>query len=233
MNQHQNNLILGIDEAGRGPVVGPLVLSGVWIEEAEFARWAELGVQDSKKYGSGAKALQRRAQLAAEIRRQAYQVEVVVIEAEQVDQRVRRNELNCLEQEAALEIIRRGPKARQIVADGARLFGPLVKHYAQLTAQDRAEENCLSVAAASVVAKAERDRRLGEIVAGWGLLEEKELTVVAGGGYANAATAQLLRDYLTRAGQWPSEVRRSYAWPVLRELEQEYFGGQQRIDYGD
>ena len=41
-------LTLGVDEAGRGPVIGPLVIAGVAATEAEIQNLAEIGVKDSK-----------------------------------------------------------------------------------------------------------------------------------------------------------------------------------------
>ena len=41
-------LIAGVDEAGRGPVIGPLVIAGVMLEEADLPKLVELGVKDSK-----------------------------------------------------------------------------------------------------------------------------------------------------------------------------------------
>ena len=40
--------LLGIDEAGRGPVIGPMVIAGLLISENKLDRLAGLGVQDSK-----------------------------------------------------------------------------------------------------------------------------------------------------------------------------------------
>ena len=40
--------ILGIDDAGRGPVIGPMVLTGVLIDESENKILQEIGVKDSK-----------------------------------------------------------------------------------------------------------------------------------------------------------------------------------------
>ncbi len=41
-------LICGIDEAGRGPVIGPMVMSGILIEESDIPKLKSLGVKDSK-----------------------------------------------------------------------------------------------------------------------------------------------------------------------------------------
>jgi ribonuclease HII len=43
-----DDLILGIDEAGRGPVLGPMILAGALIEQKNMHRLVEIGVKDSK-----------------------------------------------------------------------------------------------------------------------------------------------------------------------------------------
>ena len=40
--------IIGIDDAGRGPVIGPMVLAGVLIDEFDNSKLKEMGVKDSK-----------------------------------------------------------------------------------------------------------------------------------------------------------------------------------------
>ena len=42
-------LLLGIDDAGRGPVIGPMVLAGVLIDKKTEAEFMEIGIKDSKQ----------------------------------------------------------------------------------------------------------------------------------------------------------------------------------------
>ena len=42
-------LLLGIDDAGRGPVIGPMVLAGCLIDEETEKEFKKIGVKDSKK----------------------------------------------------------------------------------------------------------------------------------------------------------------------------------------
>jgi len=41
--------VCGVDDAGRGPVIGPLVIAGILIEEEKLDQLRSLGVKDSKK----------------------------------------------------------------------------------------------------------------------------------------------------------------------------------------
>ncbi len=207
-------MLLGIDEAGRGPVIGPLVMGGVWVRPAHQSKLLDLGVRDSKAFGSSASAQRRRGQLAAQIRAVAVQVTVLCVDAAEVARRVRLGELNLLEQELAEAIISSGPGARRILADGERLFGPLRERYPQLHALDRADETYPCVSAASIVAKVERDLRYRAIVEQF----EAELGPIRGGGYANRETARFVRAYFERHGQLPPETRDSWDWSVLREI---------------
>jgi ribonuclease HII len=213
-------LHLGIDEAGRGPVIGPLVLSGVWVRPDRVSKLRDIGVKDSKSFGSSARARRHRAALAEQIRGIASCVVVLTVDAAEVSRRVRLGELNLLEQELAAVIVTGGPPARRIIADGARLFGVLRERYPQLRAMDRADQLHPCVAAASIVAKVERDALYQSIVERF----EAELGPIRGGGYVNPETAQFLRAYFERFGELPPDVRDSWDWSVLRELHRRRAG---------
>ncbi len=209
------DMILGIDEAGRGPVIGPLTLCGVWVTEHGQRSLGRLGVKDSKAFGSTNRARQTRARLAGEIRGVAAHVTLICVDAAEVDRRVRLGELNLLEQELAEAVISDGPKADRIVADGERLFGPLTARHPQLRARNRADRTSPVVAAASIVAKAERDALFAQIAARY----EPEFGPLGGGGYINPATEAFLLAYFDRHRKIPPEVRRSWSWKLLINLE--------------
>lgn len=208
-------MILGIDEAGRGPVIGPLTLCGVWVTDHGQRTLSKLGVKDSKAFGSSDRARRERARLAEEIRRTASHVAMIVVDAGEVDRRVRLGELNLLEQELAETIIEQGPEADRIVADGERLFAPLTDRYPQLRARNKADRTSPAVAAASIVAKAERDALFADIAARY----EPEFGPLGGGGYINPATENFLLAYFDRHRKIPPEVRRSWSWKLLIDLE--------------
>ncbi len=208
-------MILGIDEAGRGPVLGPMVVAGVVLRSQAASALTRRGVADSKDFGVGESARSKRLELAGHIRRLAEDVQVQVFAPEEIDRYCDHGLLNALEREAAARIIDETVDVRRIVADGARVFGALRSRYPHLKAVDFGERHHVAVAAASIVAKVERDERFDAIARRY----ENEFGAVRGGGYVNAATADFLRRFHRRYRRLPEETRRSWGWKVLAELE--------------
>lgn len=209
-----NRLTLGIDEAGRGPAIGPMVIAAVAIDSRTAASLTRKGLRDSKAYGAGDDAHAIRSELAAEIRRRAVFVMAIEVEHTEIDQRVCRNELNVLERELATRLIEHAPACDKIIADGKRMFAALGLRFPQFLSVDRAEEHHASVAAASVVAKVIRDDRFNQIRAQY----EPDFGPIAGGGYANAATRKWLRAYAERHRALPREARRTWPYPYLTDI---------------
>src|SRR3954451_8806010 len=148
-----NRLTLGIDEAGRGPAIAPMVMAAVAIDSRTAASLTRKGLRDSKAYGAGDDAHAIRKDLAAEIRIRAKFVMTIEVEHHEIDQRVCRGELNVLERELATKLIDQAPVCDKIIADGKRMFAALGQKYAQFVSVDHAEDHHAAVAAASVVAK--------------------------------------------------------------------------------
>ncbi len=154
------DLVLGIDEAGRGAQIGPLVVAAVAFDvdclDVELAR----KLRDSKVVTAS-----RREILATAIAGGAAWTGVTVRSAATVDRYVRsaRLTLNDLERRMAAWLISRAPTCSRIVADGAHLFSRLKAQFPHLIALDHADEDHPAVMAAAVIAKVERDRLLDEI----------------------------------------------------------------------
>jgi ribonuclease HII len=209
-----HRLTLGVDEAGRGPVIGPMVLAVVCLDTGGARRLSRAGVRDSKSFGPPEIAQRIRTELAARIRAIAVHVELHVVDVDEIDRRVRRRELNVLEREIAGVLIERAPRADRIVADGRRLFDVLRARYDHLEAHDRGESHHCAVAAASIIAKVHRDELFADIAARYAPV----FGPVAGGGYVNAATRRFLRAYVERYGRLPPEARRSWPHDHLHDL---------------
>lgn len=207
-------LTLGIDEAGRGPSVGPMVMAAVVLCSRSAAALTRAGLCDSKSYGAGDEAHATRSELAREIRRRATFVALVEVPHTEIDERVARHELNVLERELATRLIDQAPAVHRIIADGKRMFAALGQRYANFESHDRGESVHASVAAASVIAKVLRDERFAQIRARY----ESELGPITGGGYSNAATRRWLRAYCERYGRLPDEARLSWPHPYVEDL---------------
>lgn len=209
-----NRLTLGIDEAGRGPAIGPMVMAAVVLDSRSAAVLTRKGLCDSKTYGAGDDAHAVRTELAAEIRIRAKFVATIEVEHTEIDERVCRGELNVLERELATKLIEQAPTVDRIIADGKRMFSALCARFDKFESHDRAEAVHASVAAASVVAKALRDARFAKIKERY----EHELGPITGGGYANAATRKWVRDYVEKYGKLPDEARRTWPHPYVHDL---------------
>ena len=147
--------VLGIDEAGRGAVIGPLVVAGVVLDEQAEEELEESGLRDSRRL-----TRPRRDRLAGEIRRLADpKVCVLVRSGREVDDA---GNVHRLELKAAGEILTTMDWKRRAVADGL-LFRPLEARYRHFKAVARGEEHRLAVAAASVIAKARGDELFDRI----------------------------------------------------------------------
>jgi ribonuclease HII len=200
--------VYGIDEAGRGPILGPMALAVVLLDPDRAARLTELGVTDSKRFGAGEKAQEARATLAAQIRQIAIAVDVELVEVDTIDEHTFRGRLNHLEREVACRLLERltCPRDALIYCDGARLFGPLRLQYPRLEAHDNGESVHVAVAAASILAKHARDSAFARI----GERYFPQFGKLAGGGYCNAATRRFLDAYAAAHGGLPPEARKSW-----------------------
>ena len=89
--------IIGIDEAGRGPAIGPMIMAGVLYDDMTEDRLKSLGVRDSKKLSSS-----RRELLEPQIKESVMRYWIAEISVSLID----RKNLNTLELEAAASIIR-------------------------------------------------------------------------------------------------------------------------------
>lgn len=181
--------IAGCDEAGRGPLFGPVVAAAVIL-----AKGCRLpGLTDSKLLSE-----KKRNELEPEIRAQAVAWAVAAVDAETIDRiNIRRASLKAMRM--AVEQLALGPDF--LLIDGV----DTIDWDCPQRAVVKGDSISLSIAAASVLAKVHRDRLLVELDAqfpGYGLARHK--------GYSCPAHMEALR----RLGPTPLH-RRSYA-PVAQ-----------------
>ncbi|MEK6607450.1 MAG: hypothetical protein AABZ30_07300 [Myxococcota bacterium] len=210
-----SRLRAGVDEAGRGPVLGPLVVAAVWLDAAAARSLRRAGVRDSKEFGAGDAARAERARLAVLITASASYVAYEAVAPREVDRHVLVGGLDRLERAVVLRLLAQGPPHAAVIADGRRLFAPLRAKVPELRALDRADGRYVAVAAASIIAKARRDALFLADADAHG-----DLAPMArrGMGYVNPATRAFLLAYVARHGRLPPETRLSWRWRALHEL---------------
>ena len=135
-------LIAGVDEAGRGPLMGPVVAAAVILDDLQPIK----GLADSKKLTA-----LRREKLYDEIRAKALCCSIAMATVEEID------ELNILQatmlaMKRAVEGLRLKPQ--KTLVDGNRL--PALSMLAEAIVKGDAKVQCIS--AASILAKVYRDR---------------------------------------------------------------------------
>lgn len=162
-------LKLGIDEAGRGPVIGPLVIAGCLITEEVEREFKKLGVKDSKKLTA-----KKRAELDKSIRELAETFEIIIIPPLQIEsENAKGILLNELEAIAAAEIINRINKGFGEMTIAIDCPNPNTENWRQLVlsrikrksnvhlvCEHKADVNHTSVSAASILAKCIRDKEV-------------------------------------------------------------------------
>jgi ribonuclease HII len=143
-------LVCGVDEAGRGPLAGPVCAAAVILDPARPIP----GLKDSKKLAAA-----NRVRLAAEIRRHAVAWAVAWASVEEID-RLNILHASLLAMQRAVEGL--GVRPELALVDGIR--SPVLNVPARTIVRGDALEPC--ICAASILAKTERDkemRRLADI----------------------------------------------------------------------
>jgi ribonuclease HII len=171
MSPASHLLTAGIDEAGRGCVIGPLVVAIVAAEEKDRRWFAKENVRDSKLVPA-----ERRDELAPEIRSRCWHA-ILSAEPPEIDDALydHARSLNELEMEIAMSLLRHfqrehADREARILADAmssnARDIaermnaGSMGNALHRINAVHHADRDDRTVAAASIIAKAERERRI-------------------------------------------------------------------------
>ncbi|GAF70471.1 unnamed protein product [marine sediment metagenome] len=209
-------MICGCDEAGRGPVFGPLVIAGVLFEDD--SELASLNVRDSKKITP-----KRREFLAKKIKERAVKYEILVISASDIDDMRRVMTLNEIEVNAFSKVISR-LKPDICYVDAAdvneKRFGKNIlsrlSFKPKIISKHKADDIYPIVGAASILAKTTRD----EIVRKIAVDLEKKLSLPLGSGYpADPITKKFLKIWVETYGELPPHVRHS--WKTAQKLMKE------------
>lgn len=206
----------GLDEAGRGCLLGPLVVAGVSVTEGGARKLGEIGVKDSKKLTPS-----QREALYPEIQRTAKKVRWLGIPPGEIDEVVTRGirlrKLNYLEAVYFARVID-ALGASRVTVDASdviprRFRNDIVANLerpCEVAAHHKADRDFPVVSAASIVAKVERDRAVARL---------REEHGDFGSGYpSDPLTRAFFIDRMKRGEPLPGYVRRS--WKTWLNLEQ-------------
>ena len=190
-------LILGIDDAGRGPVIGPMVLAGCLIDEKTEAKFKKLGVADSKTLTA-----KRREFLAEKIREMAEVYEVVLAHPPEIETHnhtgIDLNKVEALKTAEIINKINKGFGKITVVVDcpspGIAKWQDYLKTKIQklsnleIRCEHKADKNHIAVAAASILAKSVREKEMDK-------LREKYGKEIGSGYCSDPITCKFLEQY--------------------------------------
>jgi ribonuclease HII len=218
-------LIAGVDEAGRGCVIGPLVVAGVAVQAENLPLIAELGVKDSKLLTA-----KKREALYPEIIKLTQNHHIIKLPPAQIDKVVRSNrtlhKLNRLEAQTMAKIIEI-LKPNEVFVDAADVleerFGnhirECLKFKTRIVSEHKADRTYPIVSAASIIAKVERDGEIEKLKIKYGDF---------GSGYlTDDKTMVFLKRLLEMNSDYPSCVRKS--WKPAQRVKSEYGTLQQKL----
>jgi ribonuclease HII len=198
----------GVDEAGRGSIIGPLVVAGISIKESRIAQLSEMGVKDSKVLTAKA-----RARLFGQIMKVADSVCIRKVDPAQVDGSVSHRGLNKLEARVMASVIN-DIGADEVYVDCCDVNPERYRCYisehlncrSKVHSMHHADSTNVVVSAASIVAKITRDQEIQ-------LIRNRYRSI--GSGYpSDEQTMRFIRRWVAKNGCAPEFARKS--WKPLR-----------------
>lgn len=208
-------LIAGIDEAGRGPVIGPMIIAGVMFREEDCIKLVEIGVKDSKILTP-----ERRQKLYQKIIELSVNWTYEIITPKEIDQAVFYRKrtgiglLNKLEAEIMAKIINT-LKPDIAYVDSAdvdeerfkRMIMEKITQKIEIISKHKADAIYPVVSAASIIAKVNRDSIINKIREEYGDI---------GSGYpSDPKTIKFIKKCI-ESGEIPDFIRMS--WSTLKRI---------------
>ena len=203
-------LILGIDEAGKGPVIGDMFVAGVVIDKNDVAKLKHLGVRDSKLLSQ----FMREAYYSI-IRKVAKKIYVKEVSVEEID---RRN-INKILAEKYVEIVSEALKdfddIEEVIIDLPSISPEKLQsrirttHFrGKIVTEHFADKKYVVVSAASIVAKVYREKHVEKL---------KRIYGDFGSGYpSDVKTISWIKEFYLKNRFLPNIVRKS--WKTIKNI---------------
>jgi len=202
--------ICGIDDAGRGSMLGPLVIAGVSLDKKNLRKLSSIGVKDSKKLSP-----KLREHLYKKIIKIADDYYIAKISPRSIDANVRKHCLNSLEAKYMAKVVLKLNSNTSYVDScdvNPRRFGKEISKLSdnhKIKSYHHADSRFVIVSAASILAKVTRDRAITKLRKNYNL----------GSGYpSDSVSVKFVTKYYKINHVMPSFVRKSWK-PIRRILE--------------
>lgn len=206
--------IIGIDDAGRGPVLGPMILSGVLINDSEEKELAEVGVKDSKQLTPNSR------KKIGKVVEEKYAHHLEVATPSEIDEAINLNHLEAIKMAMVVNKLLEDvdEKVRVIVdcpsiniESWSEFLEKLIdkKKDVELVCEHKADANHLVVAAASVLAKERREKEMEEL--------RKKFGIDFGSGYPGDPKTKKFVSENFDSEKFNSLIRSS--WETIKKLK--------------
>jgi len=216
--------IAGVDEAGRGPMIGPMVICGILVNSDRLHELVEIGVKDSKILTH-----KRRLLLKEKIEKVTSKIEIRTISAADIDRLRKRTTLNEIEVTEFASIAKAlNPKeiyldAADVIAErfGSKIgeLSGIASKGAKIVSEHKADAKYPIVSAASIIAKVDRDLAIERFHERYGDF---------GSGYPNdPKTIKFVRILVRDGEKLPSIIRKS--WESVRRIIEEESNTQTKL----
>lgn len=194
--------VCGVDDAGRGSMLGPLVIAGISLDKAKLRQLSSLGVKDSKQLSP-----KSREELFKKIIELTDDYYVARISPKSIDASVKNHELNQLEAKYMAKVISKlNPDISYVDSCDVNptRFGKEISKISnnkKIKSYHHADSRFVVVSAASIIAKVSRDKSISR------LKKDHDL----GSGYpSDPITINFVKSYYERHQTLPSFVRKSW-----------------------
>ena len=196
-------LKIGVDDAGRGPVIGPMILAGVLVNSEQEKELKKLGVKDSKQLTP-----KRREFLAEKIREIITAHKIVIIYPDEIEssqeQGIKLNEVEAIACGKIINKLNKEEEKIKVVLDCPSTSLVKWKDYLltkikdlsnlEISCEHKADQNHVSVSAASILAKSEREKEMDK-------LKEKYSSEIGSGYTSDPSTIKFLKQYADKYAQ--------------------------------
>ena len=201
--------ICGVDDAGRGSMIGPMVIAGISIEKKNIPKLRKLGVRDSKKLSP-----KKRELLYKQIVKLVDDYHVIRIPPRTIDKYVLEHNLNHLEAKKMAEVISNlNPDLSYVDSCdvNAARFGREISDLSKkskVKSYHYADSRFVVVSAASIIAKVSRDRSIMRL----------NKTTNLGSGYpSDKKSVNYVKKVVSSKKSLPTSIRKSWK-PVQKIL---------------